>query len=84
MSPSMPMQNDFYDTQIQFLSGRESTISFNDLSDERTQATENEDSLRWPRFIGIGDGDFEAEDGWVSVEDSASVVNIICKNIPTP
>eukprot|EP00391_Amoebophrya_sp_Ameob2_P006240 CAMPEP_0178986686 /NCGR_PEP_ID=MMETSP0795-20121207/2840_1 /TAXON_ID=88552 /ORGANISM="Amoebophrya sp., Strain Ameob2" /LENGTH=296 /DNA_ID=CAMNT_0020677771 /DNA_START=109 /DNA_END=999 /DNA_ORIENTATION=- len=44
------------------------------LRRESGQGTPQGPETRWPRFIGIGDGDFEAEDGWVTVDNSASVV----------
>eukprot|EP00392_Amoebophrya_sp_AT5.2_P017125 g17442.t1 len=64
---------------IHFVSSRFADITEFDCATgtgrrESGQGTPQGPETRWPRFIGIGDGDFEAEDGWVTVDNSASVV----------
>lgn len=42
---------------------------------------ERRGSTVWPRFIGIGDGDWAGEMGWVNVNDQATVVKCISNNL---
>ncbi|CAD7953696.1 unnamed protein product [Amoebophrya sp. A25] len=57
--------------------GREASVHPTWLRTEKGDAlaeqSSHHNSHMWPRFIGIGDGDFEAEAGWVTVDQQASV-----------